>query len=100
MPCPSAETEYVINSFLGTVGRTYGHNRFNGSAARRDLGYFNIHTECILYIFLCHYTVSYTHLAKALITASFKGSANSAATTFMYQPKKPEGLEKFSKLGK
>ena len=27
-------------------------------------------------------------------------SANSAATTFMYQPKKPEGLEKFSKLGK
>ena len=38
--------------------------------------------------------------AKALITASVKGSANSAATTFMYQPKKPEGLEKFSKLGK
>ena len=37
--------------------------------------------------------------AKALITASVKGSANSA-TTFMYQPKKPEGLEKFSKLGK
>lgn len=37
--------------------------------------------------------------AKALITA-VKGSANSAATTFMYQPKKPEGLEKFSKLGK
>jgi hypothetical protein len=35
--------------------------------------------------------------AKALITASVKGSANSAA---MYQPKKPEGLEKFSKLGK
>ena len=38
--------------------------------------------------------------AKTLITASVKGSANSAATTFMYQPKKPEGLEKFSKLGK
>ena len=38
--------------------------------------------------------------AKALITASVKGSANSAATTFMYQPKKPEGLEKFTKLGK
>ena len=38
--------------------------------------------------------------AKALITASVKGSANSAATTFMYQPKKPEGLEKFAKLGK
>ena len=38
--------------------------------------------------------------AKALITASVKGSANSAATTFMYQPKTPEGLEKFSKLGK
>ena len=38
--------------------------------------------------------------AKALITASVKGSANSAATTFMYQPQRPEGLEKFSKLGK
>ena len=38
--------------------------------------------------------------AKALITASVKGSANSAATTFKYQPKKPEGLEKFSKLCK
>ena len=38
--------------------------------------------------------------AKALITSSVKVSANSSATTFMYQPKKPEGLEKFSKLGK
>ena len=38
--------------------------------------------------------------AKALITASVKGSANSAATTFMKKQKKPEGLEKFSKLGK
>ena len=30
--------------------------------------------------------------AKALITASVKGSANSAATTFMYQPKSPKVL--------
>ena len=38
--------------------------------------------------------------AKALITASVKGSANSAGTTFMYQPKKTEDLEKLSKLHK
>lgn len=46
-----------ISDFLGTVGRTYGHYRFNDSAARRYLGYFNIHTECLLYIILCHYIV-------------------------------------------
>ena len=38
--------------------------------------------------------------ATATTTPSETGSANSAANTFMYQPKKPEGLEKFSKLGK
>ena len=38
--------------------------------------------------------------AKALITAAGQGSANPASTTLMYRPKKPEGLEKFSKLGK
>lgn len=38
--------------------------------------------------------------AKTLVTASVKGSANSAATLFMYQPKKPEKLSKYAKIGK
>ena len=45
----------LFRIFFETVSRTYGHYRFNGSSARRDLGYFNIHIECLLYIFLCHY---------------------------------------------
>ena len=40
----------LFRIFFETVGRTYGHYRFNGSAARRDLGYFNIHTEGLLNI--------------------------------------------------
>ena len=39
--------------------------------------------------------------AKALITASVKGSANSAATTFMYSAEKgPKVLRNSSILGK
>lgn len=43
---------------------------------------------------------SLKQVTKAVASVAVKASANSVSTAAIYQPKKPEGLAKFSKIAK
>ena len=43
---------------------------------------------------------TFKRVAKAVSSVAVKASANSVSTIAFYQPKKPDGLAKFSKIAK
>lgn len=45
-------------------------------------------------------TKSLKAVTKAIASVAVKASANSVSTAAVFQPKKPEGLAKFSKISK